>query len=227
MSYPRIERNINDQINEVILNFYTKNQAIEFNKEFCVGCSICVKVCPKGAITQTHHGKIRVKTVDLLPEIPDATKCSYCGTCAYMCPFSAITLKKNNNPVALEDIIIVQKKVLPKLEYKLEDCEKAGTKAKVYVEGNIKVDWNLCVSCMSCYEVCPTGAFFKAEKENDLGKKVKVDLDASKCIKCGTCEVSCSKNAISVTIDKVNYSGEYQEIFWPEVTYRLKNRQTK
>ena len=222
MSYPRIERNINDQINEVILNFYTKSQAIEFNKELCVGCSTCVKVCPNGAITQTHQGKIRVKTVDLLPEIPDATVCSYCGTCAYMCPFSAITLKKSGTPVALEDIAIVHEKVLPKLEYKLEDCEKAGKKAKVYVEGNIEVDWNLCISCMSCFEVCPTGAFFKSEKENELGKKVKVDLDASKCIKCGTCEVSCSKKAISVKIDKVNHSGKFKEIFWSDLIRRLK-----
>lgn len=222
MSYPRIERNINDQFNEVILNFYTKNQAIEFNKDLCVGCSTCVKVCPKGAITQTHHGKIRVKTEDLLPEIPDATICSYCGTCVYMCPFSAIKLKKNGKPVALEEILIVQKKVLPKLEYKMTNCKKIGKKAKVYVEGNIGVDWNLCVSCMSCFEVCPTGAFFKAEKLNELGKKVKVDLDASKCIKCGTCEVSCSKQAITVTIDKLKYSGEYKEVFWPDLIMRLK-----
>ncbi|MFX0036423.1 MAG: 4Fe-4S binding protein [Candidatus Hermodarchaeota archaeon] len=221
MSYPRIERIINDQVNEIILNFYTKNQAIEFSKDLCVGCSTCVKVCPKSAIIQTHHGKVRVKTTDLLPEIPDATLCSYCGTCVYMCPFSAITLKKNGNPVALEDILIVQKKVLPKLEYKIIDCKKAALKAKVYVEGNIIVDWNLCISCMSCFEVCPTGAFFKAERQNELGKNIKVDLDASKCIKCGTCEISCSKQAITVNIEKVNYSGEYKEIFWPDLIKRL------
>ncbi len=222
MSYPRIERNINDQINEVILNLYIKNQAIEFNKNLCVGCSTCIKVCPKGAISQTHHGKVRVKTVDLLPEIPNAMACSYCGTCAYMCPFSAITLKKNGKAVALEDILIVQEKVLPKLEYKMTNCKKTGKKAKVYVEGNITVDWNLCVSCMSCFEVCPTGAFFKADRENELGKKVKVDLDASKCIKCGTCEVSCSKKAITVKIDKVKYSGDFKEPIWPDLIKRLK-----
>ena len=111
MSYPRIERNVNEQINEVVLNFYIKNHAIEFNKELCVGCSTCVKVCPNGAITQSHQGKIRVKTVDLLPDIPDAIKCSYCGTCAYMCPFSAITLKKNDDPVDVEEITIVKEKV--------------------------------------------------------------------------------------------------------------------
>lgn len=222
MSYPRIERNVNEQINEVVLNFYTKNHAIEFNKELCVGCSTCVKVCPNGAITQSHQGKIRVKTVDLLPDIPDAIKCSYCGTCAYMCPFSAITLKKNDDPVDLEEITIVKEKVLPKLEYKIINCEKAGKDAKVYVEGNIEVDWNLCISCMSCFEVCPTGAFFKTERENELGKKIKVDLDESKCIKCGTCEISCSKKAISVKIDKINYSGEFKEIFWSDLILRLK-----
>ncbi len=222
MSYPRIERIVNDKVNEVILNFYIKNQAIEFNNELCVGCATCVKVCPKGAISQTHEGKIRVKTVDLLPIIPVADACSYCGTCAYMCPFSAITLKNDGAPIALEDIKIVQEKVLPKLESNLVDCEKSGSQAKVYVEGNVSVDWNLCVSCMSCFEVCPTGAYFKAEKLNELGKKVKVDLDASKCIQCGACEVSCSKKAINVTIDNVKTTGEYSEVFWPPLVERLK-----
>lgn len=222
MSFPRIVRNKTDQKNEVILNFYTKNQAIEFNNELCVGCSICVKICPNEAICQTHNGKIRVKTIDLQPEIPHATKCSYCGTCIYMCPFSAITLKKNGNSVALDDILIVQKKVLPKLEYKTIECEITRKKAKVYMEGNISVDWNLCISCMSCYEVCPTGAFFKSERENDLGKKVKVDLDSTKCIICGTCAISCSRKAITITIDKVNSSGDYKDIFWSEILKKLK-----
>ena len=222
MSYPRIERKINDQTYEVILNFYTKNQAIEFNKDLCVGCSTCVKVCPNKAIIQTNHGKVRVNTEDLFPKIPDALVCSYCGTCVYMCPFSAITLKKNGSIIPLDDIIIVQKKVLPKLEYQMIDCEKIGKKAKVYVEGNIKVDWNRCISCMSCFEVCPTGAFFKAERKNELGRKIKVDLDTSKCIKCGTCAISCSKEAIKVKIEKINYSGDYKKPFWPDLLKRLK-----
>jgi len=221
MSYPRIERNINEHTNEVTLNFYTTNQAIEFNKDLCVGCSVCVKVCPKEAIVQEHEGKIRVKTEDLYPEIPEATKCSYCGTCAYMCPFSAITLKKNGKSVALEDIPLVRDKVLPKLESKIIRCKKTGNKAKIYVEGSVEVDYNLCISCMSCFEVCPNSAFFKAERKNKLGKTVKVDLNVrAACLFCGACSTACPQKAITVKIDKINFSGEYKEIFWKDLIER-------
>ncbi|GAH44891.1 unnamed protein product, partial [marine sediment metagenome] len=153
MSYPRVERITNNHTDEFVLNFYIKNQSIEFNRDRCTGCSVCVKVCPKGVITQTHQGKIRVKTKDLFPEITDATMCSYCGTCVYMCPFSAITLKKNGKAIALNDIPIVKEKVVPKLDSIRIKCKKNNKYAKVYVEGKVKIDWNRCISCFSCYEV--------------------------------------------------------------------------
>ncbi len=80
MSYPRIVRINNNKVDEVILHFYDSNHAIEINKNLCTGCSICVKICPKGAILQDKKGKIKVKTEDLIPKIPDADKCSYCGS---------------------------------------------------------------------------------------------------------------------------------------------------
>ena len=221
MSYPRVERIVDNHKNEVILSFYTNNQSIEFNKDLCVGCYVCKRVCPQEAIVQTGHELSRKKTEDLFPDIPDAEKCSYCGTCAYMCPFSAITLKKDGEPIALEDIEIIKAQVLPKLEYKEVKCKKSGKMAKVYVDGKVKIDWNKCISCMSCFEVCPTGAFIKADKVNDLGKKRKVDFNIrATCIKCGACEIACSVNAIKVKIDKIYYSGEYKEPFWTDLIKR-------
>lgn len=221
MSYPRVERIVDDHKNEVILSFYSRNQAVEFNKDLCVGCYVCSRVCPQEAIKQYHHDLIRKKTEDLFPDIPDAEKCSYCGTCAYMCPFSAITLKKDGEPVALEDIEIVQAKVLPKLEYKMVKCKKSGKMAKVYVDGKVKVNWNLCISCMSCFEVCPTGAFYKEDKVSEKGKKRKVDFNVrALCVLCGACERACSTDAIKVKVDKINYSGEYKEPFWSDLIKR-------
>jgi len=178
MSYPRVERIVDNHKNEVILSFYTNNQSIEFNKDLCVGCYVCTKVCPQEAIVQRNHEVIRKKTEDLFPDIPDAEKCSYCGTCAYMCLFSAITLKKDGKPVKLE-------------------------------------------SCMSCFEVCPTGAFIKADKVNDLGKKRKVDFNVrATCVVCGACENACSVDAIKVKVDKIYYSGEFKKQFWTELIRR-------
>jgi len=223
MSYPRVERIVDSHKNEIILSFYSRNQAIEFDKDLCVGCYVCSRVCPQEAIKQYHHELIKKKTEDLFPDIPDAEKCSYCGTCAYMCPFSAITLKKDGVPVKLEDIEIVKAKVLPKLDFKKVKCKKSGKIAKVYVDGKVKIDWNLCISCMSCFEVCPTGAFFKENKINDLGKKRKVDFNVrATCTKCGACETACSTSAIKVKINKIYYSGQYKEPFWSELLKRSK-----
>lgn len=222
MSYPRVERITNDIVDEYILKFYTRNQSIEFNKDLCTGCSICVKACPKGVIAQNHHGKIRVKTEDLFPEITDPTMCSYCGTCVYMCPFSAITLKKDGIPVKIDDIPIVKEKVVPKLEYINYTSKKKKKNVKIFSEGKVNVNWNLCNSCMSCYEVCPNRAYFKAERTNKLGKAIKLDINIrAACLYCGTCETSCHRKAIKLNIDKINYSGEYKEIFWLDLLNRI------
>ena len=47
----------------------------------CIGCMICTKVCPTGAITVTNF----LASID-----PD--KCTNCGACAEKCPVKVITL---------------------------------------------------------------------------------------------------------------------------------------
>jgi 4Fe-4S ferredoxin len=221
--YPRVSKTITKDFNESILSFFTENYGFKINNEKCIGCGLCIKACPNDAFLSPNlDGKIRIKTQDLIPDVPDPQKCSYCGTCAYICPMSAISLKYNNKSLELSDLGIITKKVVPNLDYKLVMCKKPKIKAKIYLDGKIDVNWDKCISCMSCVEVCPSNAFFRLEKQTDNDSKNKrVSFNQNKCIKCGTCVRACSKKAIILTIDEVNYSCNYKKIFWESLINRI------
>ena len=56
----------------------------------CIGCGICKKVCPSGAIEyfKDENGKVISYTFDL-------KKCIFCGNCKYYCPKGAIKMTKD------------------------------------------------------------------------------------------------------------------------------------
>ena len=58
----------------------------KFDANKCIGCKICVRDCPSGAITITKVGEKQFEcTVDL-------GTCVYCGQCAESCPKDVITM---------------------------------------------------------------------------------------------------------------------------------------
>ena len=124
----------------------------------CIGCLICQKNCPVGAIS----GQVKeVQTID--PEI-----CIDCGLCGKLCPKSAI---EDMNGIGLIKI--------PKAEWKKPDINKetcAGCSVCVencpanalQIEGpSFHGDINTiaalvnpenCIDCKICMSVCPIGA---------------------------------------------------------------------
>ena len=56
----------------------------------CIGCGICKKVCPSGAIDY-----IKNDNGDVISYKFNLEKCIFCGNCMYYCPQKAITMTKN------------------------------------------------------------------------------------------------------------------------------------
>lgn len=67
-----------------------ENEPIVVIKDKCVGCRLCVKACPFGAIMVAD----RMAVIDL-------AKCTLCGACVAACKFKAIEMRKPA-PVAVD-----------------------------------------------------------------------------------------------------------------------------
>jgi len=56
--------------------------AVRIDIEKCIGCGLCIEVCPTGA-AYNHKGKTYV----------NQKKCTLCGNCQGMCIVSALTFE--------------------------------------------------------------------------------------------------------------------------------------
>ena len=70
-------------------------KVLDYDYKRCAGCSICVALCPKKALTEGPLLEI-AKGMDAPPVLIDLDACVFCGMCANFCPVRAfrMTLKK-------------------------------------------------------------------------------------------------------------------------------------
>jgi 4Fe-4S ferredoxin len=230
LSFPKISRKIEKNQEVVKVQFLTENLELILNREKCVGCGTCARVCPKEAISRGPIGASRrfPTTEDIVAQVYDPKKCVFCGTCVYMCPFSAITLKKDGEVINLEDLSLVVQKAVPKLEFKakkISNNKGVERVVKQYATATVSIKNEECAGgCSTCAEVCPSGAIVIAKK-SDKGWESSVNVevaDQDKCIACGACDNACPTGAVKLEIKEVNFSGDYNEIFWNPLIERLK-----
>jgi len=79
---PSVSENVSYQINDFITaeEQNTMSMAADIDTYRCIGCSLCVGICPSDAITVHETAAI------------DQGKCTGCGTCIEECPQGSISL---------------------------------------------------------------------------------------------------------------------------------------
>jgi 4Fe-4S ferredoxin len=144
-----------------------------------------------------------------------------------MCPFGALTLKKNGKEVPLDELKLISEGAVPKIEFeakKIKSNEGTERVVKQYTKGEIEiVDEECAGGCDTCADVCPSGAITVPERSKKGWETVpNVVVDGEQCVFCGACDNACPTGAVKLKITDVNYSGDFNEIFWEPLIERIK-----
>jgi len=67
------------------------DKILDYDYKRCKGCSICVALCPKKALSEGPLLEI-AKGLDAPPVLIDLDACAFCGMCVNFCPLGAFKM---------------------------------------------------------------------------------------------------------------------------------------
>ena len=208
-----------------------EHRNLSYKDKNCVGCGICVDVCPTdslrlGPIVPIARGLIEMDLVSI-----NSDSCVFCGLCSIACPFDSLSL-------SIDGIDVNDMKSYPTWDVHSEicddDCIYCGRCYSVcprdsilferklpnpvdLVRGEISIDEEQCIYCSFCADMCPAEAIsiknIPTSSVDLLNNSIGVDL--SKCIFCGVCKRVCPENAIKQICSTCMLR---EEIELPEIT---------
>ncbi|CAK7022124.1 MAG: Ion-translocating oxidoreductase complex subunit B [Desulfovibrio sp.] len=88
----------------------TVTMRAEINRDICIGCGVCAKICPTLAIT-----------VEGRKAVVDPERCLACANCHQRCPVEAVTLVRLETPFTVSTVVREEER-----ENVEELCIKAG-----------------------------------------------------------------------------------------------------
>ena len=189
---------------------YRGRPALDFNK--CVGCGMCVRMCPCEAIILVDTPDDEGNNVKR-PQI-NMGRCSFCAYCAEYCPVDAMTV----TPIielaefTRSDLIYGPRRLAYDhttegmkviLEETLISDYKAGNGEIRHAHCALdrpELESAKCISCRKCAKVCPVDAIAMVEHgKNDKGRPILwPEINSEKCISCNNCIDACPKSALKM-----------------------------
>jgi len=147
-----MDKRILGQVALVACNGGCRNEGCGFG---CLGCGMCLAICPFGAIGLNEHGVAEV----------NEDKCRGCGACVTECPQTIILLHDADSPIAVKcsnrDPGKAARTACAVSCIGCGICERVCPSGAARVRDNLSsIDEGLCLSCGMCAVKCPRHAIY-------------------------------------------------------------------
>ncbi|HAA47622.1 MAG TPA: 4Fe-4S ferredoxin [Synergistaceae bacterium] len=158
---------------------------IAYDRKACIGCKMCIRVCPANAIEYVEKDKKVIFHMD---------RCCFCAQCTEICPVKCIWMTGEFAFASYDrkgEVISDsgQKPQPPKNETAPEGASGGSEEPTEKTKTTYEIDPEKCIGCTKCSKVCPVDAVSGKIKEPHV-------IDENTCVGCGACAENCPVQAI-------------------------------